>query len=72
MDEDYYDDSPEFYGFDEGSDRDNYEDEQVFQDRAKADADADYRTDTEDDDYWEVDYPIHEDSSFLDLSRGCD
>jgi len=65
MDEDYYDDYPEFYGYDEGSDRDNYEDEQVFLDREGFD-------DEDDEDYWEVDYPIHEDSSSIDLSRGCD
>jgi len=65
MDEDYYDDYPEFYGYDEGSDRDNYEDEQVFLDRERFD-------DEDDEDYWEVDYPIHEDSSSIDLSRGCD
>jgi hypothetical protein len=52
MDEDYYD---------EGSDIDNWEDEQVFQDH-----------EGEEDDGWLIDYPIHEDSSFLDLSRGCD
>ena len=41
MDEDYYDDYPEFYGYDEGSDRDNYEDEQVFQDARWTDEDED-------------------------------
>ncbi len=58
MDEDYYD---------EGSDIDNYEDEQVFQDREGDDDEDDLK-----DDGWIIDYPIHEDSSFLDLSRGCD
>ena len=57
MDEDY----------DEGSDIDNYEDEQVFQDREGDDDEDDLK-----DDGWIIDYPIHEDSSFLDLSRGCD
>ena len=60
MDEDYYD---------EGSDIDNYEDEQVFQDR---EGDDDEDEDDLKDDGWIIDYPIHEDSSFLDLSRGCD
>lgn len=55
----------EDYNYDEGSDIDNYEDEQVFQDReGEGDDDEDHG--------WIADYPIHEDSSFLDLSRGCD
>jgi len=37
MDEYYYTDYPEFYGYEEGSDRDNYENEQVFQDAEEAD-----------------------------------
>ena len=67
----------EDYNYDEGSDIDNYEDEQVFQDR-EGDGDDDEETSirfSEDDlkdDGWIIDYPIHEDSSFLDLSRGCD
>ena len=60
MDEDYYD---------EGSDIDNWEDEQVFQDR---EGEGDDDEDDLRDDGWIADYPIHEDSSFLDLSRGCD
>lgn len=60
MDEDYYD---------EGSDIDNWEDEQVFQDH---EGEEDEPEDDDDDDGWIIDYVIHEDSSFLDLSRGCD
>lgn len=67
MDEDYYDMFEFDYEYDEGSDRDNYEDEQVFQDFAR-----DY-AEEEDDDDWETFFPDpHEDSSNLDLSRGCD
>jgi len=59
----------EDYNYDEGSDIDNYEDEQVFQDR---EGEGDDDEDDLRDDGWIADYPIHEDSSFLDLSRGCD
>jgi hypothetical protein len=60
MNEDYdsYEDLFD-YNPDEGSDLDNYEDEQVFQDQEE-----------DDDDEWETFYPDpHEDSSFLDISR---
>jgi len=53
MDEDYNDDYPESF---EGSDIDNWEDEQVFQDREGLEDDNDY--------------PIHEDSS--PIHEGCD
>ena len=59
----------EDYNYDEGSDIDNYEDEQVFQDR---EGEGDDDEDDLKDDGWIADYLIHEDSSFLDLSRGCD
>jgi len=60
MDEDYYDDYPEFYGYDEGSDRDNYEDEQVFQDARwdNPDEDDEQPLDPED-------YPIREDFGYF-------